>query len=258
MFLLRLFVLNLLFWQINFAAWAANATDAKSYRLFQKSHVAGDLDVLVGAEGIRITKTKLGVVFVSKKPDWIVYEFSPAMKHYFSGGKMLVSGALFIQMSSAMGGVFLNTAPVHKTKTGIFAGVPSVEYSTDKTYDASQRRLYQSQQAPGGIAASVDYTTAAASLCPPEAASILAHLEAVPAVGCLPLKADFTTVAGLRVKFLETKLVQPTPSKIEDFSVPPGFTKVDREGLVVQSLDDESNLMTIFDTKYGVIKNRKH
>jgi hypothetical protein len=258
MFLRPLLVMYLLLWQSNSAACAANTSSPKTYRLLQKSHVAGDLEVLVGAEGIRITKTKLGIVFVSKKPDWIVYEFNALTRRYFSGGKLFVSGALFMQLSSAMGGVLLSTAPVRKIKPGVLMGLPSVEYASDKQYDASQRRLYHSQQAPAGVAASVDYITAAPSLCPPEAAYILAHLAAVPEVGCLPLQANYTSVAGARFNFLETNSAQPTPSKSADFDLPVGFTKVDREGLLVQSQEDEKGLMLLFDTKYGMIKNKKH
>jgi hypothetical protein len=258
MFFRPLLVVYLLAWQINSAACAANTSSTKCYRLLQKSHVAGDLDIVVGSDGIRITKTKLGVVFVSKKPDWIIYEFSPLNKNYFSGGKIFVSGGALQKISSAIGGVFLSNAPVHKIKPGVLVGLPSVEYGTDKQFDASQCRLYRTQLAPGGIPASVDYITAAPSLCPPEAASILAHMVAAPEVGCLPLRADYTAVSGVRVNFLETKSAESMTSKIENFSLPAGLTKVDREGLVLQSPEDEKGLMTLFDTKYGLIKNKKH
>jgi hypothetical protein len=48
------------------------------------------------------------------------------------------------------------------------------------------------------------------------------------------------------------------PSKIQDFTLPAGCKKVDRQGLVLQNQENEKDMMLLLEPPYGSAKEKRH
>lgn len=247
-----LLAICLLLW-LGGSAWSADHEKlGKAYRLIQKSHVAGDFEVLVSADGIRITKSKAGLVLVAKKPDWVVYQFSPQTKHFYSDGKRTVSGSGLLTAATAVGSPLLTSVPLRKTGKRDCLGVKAMEYATDQQFTKSQSALYLKHAVNGDSPCIVHYVALDDDSVPAEAASILSDLTGLTSLGHLPLSANYQSVDAKPHPYFSTKVVQMVSARKEDFSLPPGLQKVEREGLVLSDQEDENGLMMLFGSKHSI------
>lgn len=242
------------------AAPTAKVESLTGYKLSQEEHHLGAVTVYVTENAIRFEDKRIGLVVLSKAPDWSVVAFNNRARKQKSSPLSTFVG--FSKLGLAVsGGYYYAGVPLAKTpKQGSFGKYQTFIYGSTSRFNQESTEAFR--QNPRDLGAIKTATLNASNLDfkqTEKQAQLLCKLYGLPVVKEIPIEYTSTDHGGSKNKNLQTINIERSKLSSSIFQEPKGFKEVANLEAVRMDNEGEGALESMLeglDENLG--KHRKH
>ncbi len=230
------------------------------YKLVQKDDHLGEVTVYLTDAAIRIEDKRIGLVLLSKAPDWSVVAFNSKARKQNTSSLSKFEGFSKIGLAVSGGHYFAGVPLTKSAKQGSFEKYTTNIYVSTREFDLESAKAFRRHPEDPGAIRSATMEVATLNLKQTEKqAAILCKVYSLTRVKEIPIKYTCTDHDGSKTVAMSTSKIEKATLAAALFQMPKGYKEVTSLEAVRIDSEGEGALESMLEgLDANLDKHRKH